>query len=121
MSAHANCHLARDACCTLTRPNLKRPVHIAETGKNSPAEERRPGEADVHELNAAMHWLLERQSPIENKLAKKHLTDGTLMIPFSPSTIPTFCSVTRFSSRSNPGRGCRPLPLMSRFSSMTMI
>jgi len=35
---------------------------------------------DVHELYDAMDWLLERQTRIENKLAKTHLKDGTLIL-----------------------------------------
>ena len=35
---------------------------------------------DVHQLYAAMDWLLERQTRIENKLAKKHLQDGHLVL-----------------------------------------
>jgi len=35
---------------------------------------------DVHELYAAMDWLLERQTRIEGKLAKKHLTGGLLVL-----------------------------------------
>src|SRR6516162_9928980 len=35
---------------------------------------------DEHELYAALDWLLERQSRIENKLARKHLSEGTLVL-----------------------------------------
>lgn len=51
-----------------------------ETARNSLAEELQLGEVDVHELYAAMDWLLKRQTRIENKLAKKHLKDGTLVL-----------------------------------------
>ena len=34
----------------------------------------------MHEIYAAMDWLLERQSRIEGKLAKKHLTGGLLVL-----------------------------------------
>jgi hypothetical protein len=34
----------------------------------------------VHELYDVMDWLLERQTRIENKLAKTHLKDGTLVL-----------------------------------------
>lgn len=33
-----------------------------------------------HDLYAAMDWLIARQRRIENKLAKKHLQDGTLVL-----------------------------------------
>ena len=52
----------------------------SETAQNTLAEELRLGDVDVHELYAAMDWLLARQKRIENKLAKKHLTDGTLVL-----------------------------------------
>ena len=51
-----------------------------ETAQNTLAEELRLGEVEVHELYAAMDWLLERQTRIENKLAKKHLKNGTLVL-----------------------------------------
>jgi hypothetical protein len=52
----------------------------AETAQNTLAEELRLGEVDVHELYAAMDWLLARQTRVENKLAKKHLAEGTLVL-----------------------------------------
>ncbi len=50
------------------------------TAQNSLAEELQLGDVDVHELYDAMDWLLKRQPRIENKLAKKHLQNGTLML-----------------------------------------
>src|SRR5262245_14349121 len=40
------------------------------------------GVADAHEdeLYAAMDWLIERQEPIERRLAKRHLKDGGLVL-----------------------------------------
>jgi transposase len=38
------------------------------------------GEVDEDELYAALDWLLERQPAIEAKLAKRHLTHGTLVL-----------------------------------------
>jgi transposase len=52
----------------------------AETAKHTLAEELGLDEVDVHELYAAMDWLLKRQTRIENKLAKKHLRDGHLVL-----------------------------------------
>ena len=52
----------------------------SETSQNTLAEELRLGDVDVHELYAAMDWLLARQKRIENKLAKKHLTGGRLVL-----------------------------------------
>lgn len=51
-----------------------------DTAQNTLAEELQLGEVDVHELYDAMDWVLERQTRIENKLAKMHLMDGTLML-----------------------------------------
>jgi len=36
--------------------------------------------ADQDDLYAAMDWLLERQEPIEDRLAARHLQDGTLVL-----------------------------------------
>jgi transposase len=52
----------------------------AETAKHTLAEELELDEVDVHQLYAAMDWLVERQTRIENKLAKKHLQDGHLVL-----------------------------------------
>jgi hypothetical protein len=52
----------------------------AETSQSTLAEELQLGEVTVRELYAAMDWLLARQTRIENKLAKKHLRDGTLVL-----------------------------------------
>ena len=52
----------------------------AETAKHTLAEELEIGEVDVHQLYAAMDWLATRQTRIENKLAKKHLKDGHLVL-----------------------------------------
>ena len=37
-------------------------------------------DADHDDLYAAMDWLLERQERIENKLATRHLTEGSLVL-----------------------------------------
>lgn len=52
----------------------------AETAQDTLAEELRLEELDPKELYRALDWLLERQERIENKLAKKHLVDGTLVL-----------------------------------------
>lgn len=51
-----------------------------ETAKHTLAEELQLGDVDVHQLYAAMDWLGNRQTRIENKLAKKHLKDGQLVL-----------------------------------------
>ena len=38
------------------------------------------GGVDQHELYAAMDWLVERQATIEQRLAKRHLADHTLVL-----------------------------------------
>ena len=52
----------------------------SETAQHTLAEELALGEVDVHQLYAAMDWLLQRQTRIENKLAKRHLQDGQLVL-----------------------------------------
>jgi transposase len=52
----------------------------SETAKHTLAEELSLGDVDVHELYSAMDWLVTRQTRIENKLAKKHLKDGHLVL-----------------------------------------
>lgn len=59
------------ACCRSLRP---------QTAAHSLGHELRLGEISDSELYRAMDWLLERQNRIENKLAKKHLSDGTLLL-----------------------------------------
>jgi transposase len=44
------------------------------------AEELDVADATADQLYDAMDWLLERQSAIENKLAKRHLSDGALVL-----------------------------------------
>jgi transposase len=51
-----------------------------ETAKSSLAIELELGAVQVEELYEALDWLQERQKRIENKLAKKHLQDGTLLL-----------------------------------------
>lgn len=51
-----------------------------ETAKHTLAEELKLGDVDVHQLYAGMDWLATRQTRIENKLAKKHLKDGYLVL-----------------------------------------
>ena len=51
-----------------------------ETAKHTLAEELELGDVEVHQLYAAMDWLAARQTRIENKLAKKHLKDGHLVL-----------------------------------------
>ncbi len=50
------------------------------TTQNTLAQELQLGEVEVHELYDAMDWLLDRQTRIENKLAKTHLKVGTLIL-----------------------------------------
>jgi transposase len=51
-----------------------------ETAQSTLAEELKLVHVEVHELYAAMDWLLARQTRIENKLAKKHLQGGVLVL-----------------------------------------
>lgn len=51
-----------------------------KTAKHTLAEELGLADVDVHQLYTAMDWLVERQTRIENKLAKKHLKGGFLVL-----------------------------------------
>ena len=52
----------------------------ADTARDSLAEMLGIDTVDEDELYAAMDWLLERQSTIEQRLAKRHLSDGALVL-----------------------------------------
>ena len=52
----------------------------AETLADTLGEELGVGDADEDELYAAMDWLVERQEGIEQRLAKKHLDEGSLVL-----------------------------------------
>lgn len=51
-----------------------------ETAQSTLAEELALEEINPKEIYEALDWLLKRQTRIENKLAKKHFTDGTLVL-----------------------------------------
>lgn len=51
-----------------------------ETAEHTLADELQLGNIQTPELYAAMDWLLARQKRIENKLAKRHLQEGTLVL-----------------------------------------
>lgn len=51
-----------------------------ETMQSTLAEELELGEIEKKEIYDALDWLLERQARIEKKLAKRHLSDGTLVL-----------------------------------------
>lgn len=51
-----------------------------ETAQSTLSEELCLGDVEAKELYESLDWLLARQARIEKKLAKKHLTDGTLVL-----------------------------------------
>lgn len=51
-----------------------------ETAQHSLADDLQLGEIETPELYEALDWLLKRQTRIENKLAKRHLEEGTLVL-----------------------------------------
>ena len=51
-----------------------------ETAEHTLADELQLHDIEKPELYEAMDWLLKRQRRIENKLAKKHLAEGTLVL-----------------------------------------
>lgn len=52
----------------------------AETAQNTLAGELKLGGLETAEVYTALDWLLERQPRIENRLAKRHLSEGTLLL-----------------------------------------
>ena len=52
----------------------------ADTARDSLAEMLGIESVDEDELYAAMDWLLERQGTIETRLARRHLSDGALVL-----------------------------------------
>jgi hypothetical protein len=52
----------------------------SETAQHSLADELQLDELKTKEIYEALDWLLRRQTRIENKLAKKHLEEGTLVL-----------------------------------------
>ena len=52
----------------------------AETAQHTLADELNLGEIASDEWYEALDWLLKRQNRIENKLAKRHLSNGTLVL-----------------------------------------
>jgi hypothetical protein len=51
-----------------------------ETAEHSLADELQLRDIQTPEVYEALDWLLKRQTRIENKLAKKHLREGTLVL-----------------------------------------
>ena len=49
-------------------------------GQSTLAEELGVADADEDDLYAAMDWLLDRQEQIEDRLARRHLVDGELVL-----------------------------------------
>ena len=60
--------------------------------------------ADEDELYSALDWLLERQETIEKRLAKKHLSEGSLVLYDLSSTymIGSCCPLAQFFSLPTP-------------------
>ncbi len=53
---------------------------VRALGQSTLADELAVADADEDDLYAAMDWLLERQERIEDRLARRHLTDGELVL-----------------------------------------
>lgn len=78
----------RDLCIALIAARLISPGSklattrgfAAETAESTLGELMGVDDADEDECYAAMDWLFARQSSIEKALAKRHLSDGTLVL-----------------------------------------
>jgi transposase len=74
----------RDAVCAMVAARVLAPHTKLATTRwwhtSTLAEEFGVVERDETDLYAAMDWLLERQKPIEKKLAARHLSEGALAL-----------------------------------------
>jgi transposase len=78
----------RDLCVALIAARLFSPgsklattrAFAVETAESTLGELMGVDDADEDECYAAMDWLFARQSSIEKSLAKRHLSDGTLVL-----------------------------------------
>jgi len=72
------------------------------------AEELDVADASEDQLYDAMDWLLERQSVIENKLARRHLSDGALVLYDVTSSYyeGKTCPLARFGHDRDGKSGC---------------
>ncbi|MBK6350015.1 MAG: transposase [Steroidobacteraceae bacterium] len=74
----------RDAVCAMVAARIVAPHTKLATTRwwhtNTLAEEYGVLETDETDLYAAMDWLLERQGPIQKKLAARHLSEGSLAL-----------------------------------------
>jgi transposase len=74
----------RDAVCAMVAARILAPHTKLATTRwwhtTTLAEEYGVADRDETDLYAAMDWLLERQKPIEKKLAARHLSEGALAL-----------------------------------------
>lgn len=74
----------RDLCLAMICQRVIAPASKLETvralSQSTLASELGVEGVDEDDLYAAMDWLLERQSRIEDRLARRHLTDGELVL-----------------------------------------
>src|SRR4051794_33843177 len=72
------------------------------------AEELNVGDATADQLYDVMDWLLERQQAIEKKLARRHLTDGALVLYDVTSSYyeGKTCPLARFGHDRDGKTGC---------------
>jgi Transposase DDE domain len=74
----------RDAVCAMVAARIVSPHTKLATTRwwhtTTLAEEYRVLDVDETDLYAAMDWLLERQGPIQKKLAARHLSEGALAL-----------------------------------------
>jgi hypothetical protein len=78
-----------------------------ETASNSLGQVLGIEAADEHALYGSMDWLLRRQAAIEKKLAKRHLSDGTLVLYDVTSTYfeGRSCPLARFGHNRDGKKG----------------
>jgi hypothetical protein len=74
----------RDLCLAMIVARAIAPASKLATvralGQSTLGDELGVGDADEDDLYAALDWLLERQATIEDRLARRHLKDGELVL-----------------------------------------
>jgi transposase len=74
----------RDRCLAMIVARVLRPgsklATVRSLSQTTLGSELDVAGSDSDDLYAAMDWLLERQAKIEDRLAKRHLKDGTLVL-----------------------------------------
>ena len=98
----------RDLCMAMILGRVIAPASklgmIRTLGQSTLAEELGVARADEDDLYRAMDWLIERQTRIEDRLARRHLREGEMVL-YDVSSSPKFPLVMRPDSAQALGFG----------------